>query len=1246
MQSSWRRVLGSISARSAAATVDPPLPPDLLGGRYQVLNHIASGGMGAVYRTLDRLTGRIITLKRLRVAPTPAGASASDSRLELAREFSLLASLRHPNIISVLDYGFDPDGMPFFTMELEENAVTIIEAGRGQPLLVQVDLLVQSLRALAYLHRHAIVHRDVKPANIIVVGGKVKVLDFGLSAYANTLEAAGDFVGTFPYMSPEILRGEPATARADLHALGMIAYELVAGRYPFDTDDPIALHAHIVGTALPRPGDDVDDRLRPVLARLLAKQVGERYPSANDVIRALAAALDQPLSTETVATRESFLQAAPLVGRRDELARLMSVVDDARQGSGATWLVGGESGVGKSRLLDEIQARALVRGVTVLRGQARSSGGAPYHVWRDVLSGAALRAPQSDDDVAVLRAIVPDIGTLLQREVREAPPVAPEAAQSRLLLAVEELFRAQPGPVLVLLEDLQWAGSESLRLLAWLARVAPGIRLAIVGSYRDDEAPELPTTVEEASVLRLGRLSPQEIEALGVAMIGEAAHRPDLVALLVQETEGIPFFLVEVARALAESGRGLEGLAAQPLPQRVFAGGVQRMVRRRLSRVPDGAVAALRTAAVTGRAIDLDVLRHVHPEVEVGTWAAQCTAAAVLEVRGQSYRFAHDKLREQLLADSSPVMLRSLHRRVAEAIESAAGDERVTALAYHWREAGDADREAEYAFRSGMLALESGACQEAVGHLTRTRELLQQRLPSGSGTPRRQRWRPRLDPNAVVDPEAPTFRLALVESGLTDAYFSLGDLRRSREHGTRALDLFGHRVPDGRADWTFGIVRQAMLRLAQAAMGVRSKDPARAARATPPVARVLMRLIDTYFYSIEATPLTWSILRMMTECEPQGPSPVLARAYCLGALLAGMSSAKRLGEAWYRRAEQLADQCGTVADRGWVQARVAVFRLSFGEWIPAAAAAARACAMAQDVGDLRSYEEDKLMSGLLEASCGRFEAALRHYQDAHDASVRSGDGQMRWDASVLAASVMVRTGRHEEALAVCRKALEDFATMDQFSMRSEHSIALGAHALAALRAGDVATAADSAVRTATLLADSRPVAYWVLEAIARTSETLFGLLETGAPSPMQRRALLAHAEAVVRVGWQYARLFPIGRPQALLAAGSVTWMRGRRRQAHARWRRALAAATRLEMPYETARAHAEIGRHTKADGRARREHLEQAAAIFGQIGSTWDLAMVRALRDGTIPFPAEGGGATSDVDRSDGAQASTTRAAL
>src|SRR5262245_2066459 len=112
--------------------------------------------MGAVYRALDRLTGRVVTLKRLKGIRPAGGIFSSDDtnaeRMALAEEFRLLASLRHPNIVSLLDYGFDDDRQPYLTMELEENARPIIDAGRAEPLAVQVELLVQVLRALVYLH--------------------------------------------------------------------------------------------------------------------------------------------------------------------------------------------------------------------------------------------------------------------------------------------------------------------------------------------------------------------------------------------------------------------------------------------------------------------------------------------------------------------------------------------------------------------------------------------------------------------------------------------------------------------------------------------------------------------------------------------------------------------------------------------------------------------------------------------------------------------------------------------------------------------------------------------------------------------------------------------------------------------------------------------------------------------------------------------------------------------------------------
>jgi serine/threonine protein kinase len=144
--------------------------------------------MGAVFRADDRLTDMTVALKQVTLPPQQLNSSAQSSpgqsdsfRLALAQEFKVLASLRHPHIISVLDYGFDAARQPFLTMELLENAPTLIEAGRHLSGNEQVTLLVQLLQALAYLHRRGIIHRDLKPDNVVVIAGQVKVLDFGLA---------------------------------------------------------------------------------------------------------------------------------------------------------------------------------------------------------------------------------------------------------------------------------------------------------------------------------------------------------------------------------------------------------------------------------------------------------------------------------------------------------------------------------------------------------------------------------------------------------------------------------------------------------------------------------------------------------------------------------------------------------------------------------------------------------------------------------------------------------------------------------------------------------------------------------------------------------------------------------------------------------------------------------------------------------------------------------------------------------
>jgi serine/threonine protein kinase/tetratricopeptide (TPR) repeat protein len=694
----------------------------LVANRYRLIERVGAGGMSIVFKAEDRLTRDVVALKQMRIdtrelqQPEQNRTSSGDA-LALALEFRALAGLRHPYIVPVLDYGLDDEHRPFLTMALIEDAQTLIEAARSLPQDGKVALLVQLLNALMYLHRRGIIHHDIKPANILVGrDGVARVLDFGLAVNTTLSMPAGigGLSGTIAYLAPELFREPTATIQADLFAVGVMAYEMFTGRYPFESENSAMLMYSILQSYPDM--SMLDPPLANVLEQLLAKEPGNRYQSAREVIRDICLATGYPEPLESRSLRDSYLQASEFVGRRGELATLKSALGrilpdetspaGAATPTGSAWLIGGESGVGKSRLIDEIRIRAVVRGAQVLQGQTMTDGGQTYQVWRDPMRHLALSTNITAKDASVLKEIIPDIDSILGYEIPEPPLLEGRDHRERLISSIITTFQEQPNPMVLILEDLHGA-VESLEPLKILLNHVRDLPLVIIGSYRHDELPDLPDLLPAMTLMKLDRLKDDEIADLSASILGRAGRQPALLELLKRETEGNPFFIVEVLRALADASGRLADIGQVAIPDRVFAGGVIEVIRRRLELVPDWARPMLQLAAVAGRELDLTVLEtiyHHQPDYVLADrfrldhWLTFCSDIAVLEIPSGAWRFSHEKIRDLVLESLDPAQWVVMNCLLAETIEQVYPDDmsRAETLMEHWHQANDIDRELPY----------------------------------------------------------------------------------------------------------------------------------------------------------------------------------------------------------------------------------------------------------------------------------------------------------------------------------------------------------------------------------------------------------------------------------------------------------------------------------------------------------------------------------------------------------------------
>jgi len=294
----------------------------ILDGRYEIVAPLAAGGMGAVFRARRVLLGDEVAVKIVRAE----SVGDQSARERFLRESRACAQLRHPNIVSILDYNLDSQGRPFLVMELLNGGSLSREIAERAPLsIAETQAIVLPLcAALQLAHDHDLLHRDLKPANVVAhdFGGgtkQYKIVDFGLvrhlEADSTRLTGAHEFVGTFTYAAPEQLMAGTMDARSDQYSLAVIVYEMLTGHTPFQGDDPGQFVTALLRDPLPPPStrrSDLPSWIDVVLGRALAKAPGDRYPS----IAAFASALshDEISGRSTIVSSGVAVAPAPAAG--------------------------------------------------------------------------------------------------------------------------------------------------------------------------------------------------------------------------------------------------------------------------------------------------------------------------------------------------------------------------------------------------------------------------------------------------------------------------------------------------------------------------------------------------------------------------------------------------------------------------------------------------------------------------------------------------------------------------------------------------------------------------------------------------------------------------------------------------------------------------------------------------------------------------------------------------------------------
>jgi len=726
-------------------------------GGFLLSEELGRGAVASVYRACRAEdAGPGAPQFAVKVLEAPGESAGPGALAALRREAALLAGVGHPGLAAVHLTGIDA-GCPFAVMDVVPGQTLRRELGAGAlPVDRVIGLALDLLGPLAAVHRRGLMHRDVKPENIMIrPDGRAQLIDFGLVGRRTEVvaeAAAGTLLYTAPEQSGTLRR--PPDHRSDLYSLGVVLFECLAGSPPFvsgDVTDLLRLHATVQPPDLVTLVPGLPAAVAAIVATLLAKDPDDRYDQADlvaeDLVRALAPGTGfEPLRA---APRWPGPQRHPLRGRDAALAQLRARWERARTGNGGVVVVTGTGGVGKTRLVAELAALARHQGAAVLhgRGNGEQAGepAVPLGPLRAALRGYlgdAERLPHEGRRVTLQRvadaagaassqvmALVPELPRLLGHAAGDPPvvdaSVEADDGRDRFESAVADLCLGLAGDgLLLVLDDAQHLDASTHRVVDRLAHDAEGVPLLVVLVTSEADV--------AARVPGVGRVPLEALPDAAVADLvadalpGTGADHP-LTRTVVARSAGNPFVAQEYLQAIVDAGLlapqdGAWLLDESALEQLDLPQDANGLVLARLTRLAPGTRAVLATAATVGSRFRADLVAAVHHPDGGAVRAALAEAMehGLVEARNDGwYVFGNLGVRRALLDELPEADAARRHRELAALLEAQPGGrtaEESYAIAHHYL-SGGAEHAPRLAFAAcwaaGRAALANHADAEA-----------------------------------------------------------------------------------------------------------------------------------------------------------------------------------------------------------------------------------------------------------------------------------------------------------------------------------------------------------------------------------------------------------------------------------------------------------------------------------------------------------------------------------------------------